>query len=101
MKKRLLAGILMLVMLLGITGCGAEKTEAKPEEKTETRDDRVQITMYLWDKSMTKELTPWLEDQFPDIDFTFVVGYNTMAYYTDLTRRGPTCPTLSPAAASP
>ncbi|MGN0414741.1 MAG: extracellular solute-binding protein [Agathobacter sp.] len=43
---------------------------------------------------MTKELTPWLEKQFPDIDFTFVVGYNTMAYYTDLVERGADMPDI-------
>lgn len=58
MQKRLIAVLLTLVMLLGITGCGAAKPAAKPEQTTETKDDQVQITMYLWDKSMTKELTP-------------------------------------------
>lgn len=50
--------------------------------------DRVQISMYLWDKSLSKQLTPWLEEKFPEIDFTFVVGYNTMDYYSDLNKRG-------------
>lgn len=50
--------------------------------------------MYLWDKSMTKTLTPWLEEQFPEYKFTFVVGYNTMAYYTDLTQRGEPMPDI-------
>ena len=36
---------------------------------------------------MSKQLT-WLEEQFPDIDFNFVVGYNAMAYYSDLNDRG-------------
>lgn len=90
MQKRLIAVLLTLVVLLGITGCGA----AKPEQTTGTKDDQAQITMYLWDKSMTKELTPWLEEQFPDIKFTFVVGYNTMAYYTDLTNRGADMPDI-------
>lgn len=85
MTKRLLALTLALVMLLGISGCAA---------KQGTRQDKVEITMYLWDKSMTKELTPWLEKQFPDIRFTFVMGYNTMAYYTDLTGRGADMPDI-------
>lgn len=76
MKKRLIAAALVLVMLLSLCITSWEK------------DDKTEITMYLWDKSMTKELTPWLQEQFPDIRFTFVVGYNTMAYYTDLTERG-------------
>lgn len=43
---------------------------------------------------MSRELTPWLEEKFPDIDFTFVVGYNTMAYYNDLTARGADMPDI-------
>ena len=76
MKKRMIAVLMVFVMLLGITACG--KTE---------NTDKIEITMYLWDKTMTKELTPWLEQQFPDIDFTFVVGYNSMELYTDLDAR--------------
>ena len=80
MKKRIIAAFMTFVMLFGICGCSGEKPESTNEN--------VKITMYLWDKSMTKKLTPWLEEKFPDIDFTFVIGYNTMAYYTDLTGRG-------------
>ena len=86
MKKQLIAALLTPVLLLGVTGCTAEKPSAEPEKP--------EVTMYLWDKSMTKELTPWLEEQFPDIDFTFVVGYNTMAYYTDLFDRSGVMPDI-------
>ena len=77
MKKRVLAALLIFVMMLSIVCCGMEQ-----------KTDKVEITMYLWDKSMTREFTIWLEAQFPDIDFTFVIGYNTMDYYTDLNERG-------------
>ena len=77
MKKRIIAVLMVLVLLFGLAGCENKKDEGK-----------VQITMYLWDKSMSREFTPWLEAKFPDIDFTFVVGYNTMDYYTDLNERG-------------
>lgn len=77
MKKRMIASFLTFVMLLSMIACG--KTE---------NTDKTEITMYLWDKTMTKELTPWLEQQFPDIDFTFVIGYNSMEFYTDLDERG-------------
>ncbi|MGN1409943.1 MAG: 5'-nucleotidase C-terminal domain-containing protein [Eubacteriales bacterium] len=86
MKKKLTAIVMALVMLLGTSGCAGLKNPIK--------SGKVEITMYLWDKSMTKELTPWLEKQFPDIRFTFVVGYNTMAYYTDLTNRGADMPDI-------
>lgn len=77
MRKRLPAVFLIIVMLFSFTGCGQQKDNTKTE-----------ITMYLWDKSVSREFTPWLETKFPDIDFTFVVGYNTMDYYTDLNERG-------------
>ncbi len=77
MNKKILAALTVPVMLLGVTGCGQNN-----------ESDNVTLTMYLLDKSMTKELTPWLEQQFPEIDFTFVVGYNTMEFYTDLDARG-------------
>ena len=77
MKKRVLAALLIFVMMLSIVCCGMEQ-----------KTDKVEITMYLWDKSMTREFTIWLEAQFPDIDFTFVIGYNTMDYYKDLNERG-------------
>lgn len=80
MRKRIISAVLVLVMILSASGC----TGAKPKDSK----DKVKVTMYLWDKSMGKELTPWLEEQFPDIDFTFVVGYNTMDYYFDLNERG-------------
>ncbi|MGN1096054.1 MAG: extracellular solute-binding protein [Eubacteriales bacterium] len=75
MKKRMISAFLVLIMMLCIAGCGAKKEKTK-------------ISIYLWDKSMSKEFTPWLEEKFPDIDFTFVVGYNTMEYYDDLNKRG-------------
>ncbi|MDD6231768.1 MAG: extracellular solute-binding protein [Frisingicoccus sp.] len=77
MKKRVISTLMIMVMLFSLAGC-----------KNNENDNRVAITMYLWDKSMSRELTPWLETQFPDIDFTFVVGYNTMDFYTDLNKRG-------------
>lgn len=77
MKKRIIAALMILMMLFGITGCENNKD-----------NDKIEITMYLWDKSMSKELTPWLEMQFPDIDFTFVAGYNTMDFYIDLNEHG-------------
>lgn len=77
MKKRIISVIIVMMMLFGLTGCENNKD-----------NDKVKLTMYLWDKSMTRTLTPWLETQFPDIDFTFVIGYNTMDFYTDLNQRG-------------
>lgn len=77
MKKRIIAVLMVMIMLLGLVGC-----------KSREEENRIKLTMYLWDKSMTREFTPWLESKFPEIEFTFVVGYNSMDYYKDLIARG-------------
>ena len=77
MKKRLIALVIALAAVLGSTGCAAKQAE----------QERVSITMYLWDKTMTKALSSWLAETFPEIDFTFVVGYNTVEFYEDLNER--------------
>ena len=50
--------------------------------------------MYMWDRSMFKEFTPWLEQKFPEIEFTFVQSYNSMEYYKDLLGRGASIPDI-------
>lgn len=74
MKKKKMTFFVVILLLFGLSGCGEEK--------------HIPITLYLWDSPMMKELTPWLEEQFADIDFTFVVGQNSMDYYVDLKERG-------------
>lgn len=79
MKNRLTAILLTFVILFGTASCVNSK---------KSDESKIEISMYLWDKCLSKELTPWLEKQFPDIRFTFVVGYNTMDFYSDLNERG-------------
>lgn len=76
MKKRLLTMILVFAMVMGLAGCGTKN------------NSKIEISMYLWDKNMTRELTPWLEKKFPDIEFTFVSGFNSMDYYSYLNDHG-------------
>lgn len=79
MMQLLLTGLMAVTMFSGCSG----RTE---------NDGKVSISMYMYDRSMFKELTPWLEEKFPDIDFTFVQSYNTMEYYKDLIGRGEKMP---------
>ncbi|MDD6273459.1 MAG: extracellular solute-binding protein [Clostridiaceae bacterium] len=84
--KRLICLLLTILILAALfTGCAGQKAG---------KDDKISITMYLWDRSMLKGLTPWLEEQFPDIDFTFVQSFNTMEYYKDLLARGEEIPDI-------
>ena len=92
-KKRNIAYLLLALALalLLLTGCsGGQKSGEEVAGKT----GRVAVTMYMWDRSMFKELSPWLEEKFPEIDFTFVQSFNTMEYYKDLLSRGEAMPDI-------
>ncbi len=110
-KKKIVSLLLALVMTVTmLAGCGKGQTTAQTENgdvqenasettdsdtaKTTTKDGKIQISMYMWDRSMFKELSPWLEQQFPDIEFTFIQSYNTMDYYTDIIERGEEMPDI-------
>ena len=75
--KRIGAIILTLMLLIPLASCSRMQTQ-----------ERTSITMYLWDKSMSRQLTPWLEQQFPEVDFTFIVGYNSIDFYSNLLSHG-------------
>ena len=90
-RKRLITLLLAFSMAATmLTGCGGQK-EATGKEK---KGDKVSISMYMWDRSMFKEFTPWLEQKFPEIEFTFVQSFNTMDYYKDLLARGESMPDI-------
>ena len=89
-QKRLTALLLAVVMTAALlTGCGGQQSTGNKKP-----DDKIQISMYLWDRSMLKELSPWLEEQFPNIEFTFIQSFNTMEYYKDLLARGEEIPDI-------
>ena len=91
--KRSIA-VLILALALALTACGG-KTEA---DKGSSQNGKIQITFYLWDRSMMKELTPWLEQKFPEYEFNFIQGFNTMDYYRDLLNRAEQLPVQYPSA---
>ena len=93
-KKRTLCLLLALVMALSLlAGCAGQQETAQPAEKTD-KGGKIAISMYLWDRSRLKELTPWLEEKFPNIEFTFIQSFNTMEYYKDLMARGEEMPDI-------
>lgn len=69
--------------------CGVGMPRAKAQDK-----EPIAISMYLWDRTMMRQLTPYLEEKFPEIDFTFVPAYNTMDYYKDMVYRGDELPDI-------
>ena len=76
-----------LLTVAALSGCGGEKGQSG-------KKDQISISLYAYDRSMFKELTPWLEQKFPDIEFTFVQSYNTVEYYKDLLARGAEMPDI-------
>ena len=88
MKSGKLIGLLLAVVMAAalLTGCSNQKAADK--------GGRVAVSMYMWDRSMFKELSPWLEEKFPNIDFTFIQSYNTIEYYKDLLARGEEIPDI-------
>ena len=93
MKMKMRKAYLLLALVLAaalLTGCADMRDHAGQDEK----DGRIAISMYMWDRSMFKEFTPWLEQKFPEIEFTFVQSYNSMDYYKDLLGRGASIPDI-------
>ena len=89
-KKRLISLLLAVVMTAAmLTGCGGQQSAGSKKP-----DDKISISMYMWDRSMLKELSPWLEEKFPEIEFTFIQSFNTMEYYKDLMARGEAMPDI-------
>ncbi len=90
-KKRRFSLLLTVIMAVTmLAGCGNQNgSTGKTGE-----DGKISISMYMWDRSMFKEFTPWLEQKFPDIEFTFIQSYNTMEYYKDLLARGEDMPDI-------
>ena len=80
----------VLAAMAALTACGG-KAEA---DKSSSQNGKIQITFYLWDRSMMKALTPWLEEKFPEYAFTFIQGFNTMDYYRDLLNRAEQLPDI-------
>ena len=89
-KKRLISLLLAVVMTAAmLTGCGGQQSAGSKKP-----DDKISISMYMWDRSILKELSPWLEEKFPEIEFTFIQSFNTMEYYKDLMARGEAMPDI-------
>ncbi|MDO4516378.1 MAG: extracellular solute-binding protein [Bacillota bacterium] len=89
--KRLLCLLLAVVMAATmLAGCGSQNEGAGNKGD----DGKISISMYMWDRSMLKELSPWLEEKFPEIEFTFVQSFNTIEYYKDLLARGEEIPDI-------
>ena len=84
LKKRIFL-ILLVILFLFFVSC--TRNESAEKAQNEEVNEKTEVSIYLWDKDMSKELTPWLEEKFPQYDISFVVAHNNMDYYKDLMDR--------------
>ena len=92
MKKKLKLSLLFVLLLVVAIGC--KKNNEVNNVSSSVKEERIEVTMYLWDKNMTKELTTWLEAKFPQYDINFIIGFNNMDYYKDLASRNGEVPDI-------
>lgn len=91
-KRKLITFIIVFSVILTIL-CSCKKNNVQIIEDDEQKE-KISISIYMWDRSMFKEFTPWLESKFPEIEFTFVQSFNTMDYYNDILSRGEELPDI-------
>ena len=92
--KKLICLLLAVVTAATLLASCAGQQNTVNQPQNGRKNGNIAISMYMWDRSMFKELTPWLEQKFPDIEFTFVQSYNTLEYYKDLLARGEEMPDI-------
>ncbi len=85
------SGVLAAMTSLSACSTGGDDSAAS---NSSGQSDKIRITFYAWDRSMMKALTPWLEQKFPEYEFNFLLGFNSMAYYYDLLNRAEQLPDI-------
>ena len=80
--------------LAAMTTLSACSTGNGNSAASDSNGGKIRITFYLWDRSMMKALTPWLEQKFPEYEFNFLLGFNSMDYYHDLLNRAEQLPDI-------
>ena len=81
-----------LAAMTSLSACSANNDDSAASNSTS--GDKIRITFYAWDRSMMKALTPWLEQKFPEYEFNFLLGFNSMDYYHDLLGRAEQLPDI-------
>ena len=81
-----------LAAMTTLSACSVDNNGSAASNSTS--GDKIRITFYAWDRSMMKALTPWLEQKFPEYEFNFLLGFNSMDYYHDLLGRAEQLPDI-------
>ncbi|MCM1326739.1 MAG: ABC transporter substrate-binding protein [Bacteroidales bacterium] len=75
--KKLFGLITAMLLAASLSGCG--KAEASGRE---------QVTVALWSDQLTERYAPYLQERFPEVDFTFYVATNSTDFYRFKQERG-------------
>lgn len=81
MKKPFSLMILTVLIMAALSGCGGKNS-------TEEESGREQVTVALWSDQLTEYYTAYLQERFPEVDFTFYVATNSADFYRFKQERG-------------
>ncbi len=74
MKRKLSFILAMALLITALSACGSGN---KPGAET----GREQITVALWSDQLTEQYAAYLQEQFPEVDFTFYIATNSTDFY--------------------
>lgn len=74
MKKLYSLTIMAALFTAALSGCG-KKSEPSMES------GREQVTIALWSDQLTERYAPYLQERFPEVEFTFYVATNSADFY--------------------
>jgi raffinose/stachyose/melibiose transport system substrate-binding protein len=80
--KRCLATFMsgVLVATVVLSGCGQSKKEISKNDG--------HLTVYLWENRLMKNIAPYIQNQFPNLDIEFITGNNDTELYSYLNEHG-------------
>ena len=68
--------LLVLVLAALLAGCGKEDGA-----KSKAEDGREQVTIAFWGDQLTEQYGEYLQETFPDVNFTFYAATNSTDFY--------------------
>lgn len=71
MKKRLLAAVLLVVVVLSLAGCGGNKAENKDSKKDTKKETEIQVFIAASLNTAMTELAKEYEKEHPDVKITY------------------------------
>lgn len=74
MKKRSVLLCAAAVLLALLSGCSGEN-------KLGGKAEREQVTIALWSDQLTEHYAKYLQDTFPEVEFTFYAATNSTDFY--------------------